>query len=87
MHLSGDNLMATVSVRDVNTDLSELVDEVIKGGSVTITRDGKPVATLMAVESAAEQGPKHNFLEHLMAFPEPGMVFERNPSRGRDVDL
>ena len=43
--------MATVSVRDVNTDLSELVDEVIKGGSVTITRDGKPVATLVAVES------------------------------------
>ena len=31
--------MATISVRDVNTDLSELVDEVIKGGTVTITRD------------------------------------------------
>jgi prevent-host-death family protein len=87
MHLSGDNLMTTVRVRDVNTDLSELVDEVIKGGSVTITRDGKPVATLVPVESAVEQEPKRNFLEHLMAFPEPGMVFERNPSRGRDVDL
>ncbi len=79
--------MATVSVRDVNTDLSELVDEVIKGGSVTITRDGKPVATLVPVEAAMDQKPKRNFLEHLMAFPEPDMVFERNPSQGRDVDL
>lgn len=79
--------MATVSVRDVNTDLSELVDEVIKGGSVTITRDGKPVATLMAVEAAMDQKPSRNFLEHLMAFPEPEMVLERNPSQGRDVDL
>ncbi len=79
--------MATVSVRDVNTDLSELVDEVIKGGSVTITRDGKPVATLVPVEAEIDHKPKRNFLEHLMAFPEPDLVFERNPSQGRDVDL
>lgn len=83
--------MKTVSLRDVNTDLSELVDEAIKGGSVTITRDGKPVATLVPVEQTAktraEPKTKRSFLEHLMAFPEPDMVFERNPSRGRDVDL
>lgn len=83
--------MATVSVRDVKSDLSELVDEVIKGGSVTITREGKPVATLVPVASedaeAVEPKPKRTFLEHLKAFPEPGMVFERNPSPGRDVDL
>lgn len=81
----------TVSVRDVKSDLSELVDEVIKGGTVTITRDGKPVATLVPVESAdvpvVDQEPKRSFLDHLKAFPEPGMVFERNPSPGRDVDL
>jgi prevent-host-death family protein len=83
--------MATVSVRDVNADLSDLVDEVIKGGSVTITRDGKPVATLVPLEDAGYQGAqplqKRDFLDHLMAFPEPDMVFERNPSRGRDVGL
>ncbi len=83
--------MATVSVRDVKSDLSELVDEVIKGGSVTITRDGTPVATLVAVESAdsaaVEHRPKRSLLDHLKAFPEPGMVFERNPSPGRDVDF
>lgn len=79
--------MATVSVRDVNTDLSELVDEVINGGSVTITRDGKPVATLVPVKAEIDRKPTRNFLEHLMAFPEPDLVFERNPSSGRDVDL
>ncbi|SMC99843.1 type II toxin-antitoxin system prevent-host-death family antitoxin [Rhizobium sp. RU36D] len=81
----------TMSVRDVKSDLSELVDEVIKGGSVTITRDGKPVATLVPVESAAvdvvAQKPKLNLIDHLKAFPEPGMVFERNRSPSRDVDL
>jgi prevent-host-death family protein len=81
--------MATVSVRDVNTDLSELVDEVIKGGSVTITRDGKPVATLVAVESdeTHDQSRRPNLVDFLKTFPEPGMVFERNPSPSRDVDL
>lgn len=83
--------MRTVSLRDINADLSKLVDEVIKDGSVTITRDGKPVATLVPVEQTAktlaEPKTRRNFLEHLMAFPEPGMVFERNPSRGRVVDL
>ncbi len=81
--------MATVSVRDVNTDLSELVDEVIKGGSVTITRDGKPVATLMAVESEPQidQAQKPNLVDYLKGFPEPGLVLERNPSPSRDVDL
>ncbi|MFL0693849.1 MAG: type II toxin-antitoxin system Phd/YefM family antitoxin [Agrobacterium tumefaciens] len=81
--------MATVNVRDVNTDLSELVDEVIKGGSVIITRDGKPVATLVPVESEPQTDPaqKLNFVDFLKSFPEPGMVFERNPSPSRDVDL
>ncbi|MFN3507247.1 MAG: type II toxin-antitoxin system Phd/YefM family antitoxin [Allorhizobium sp.] len=81
--------MATVSVRDVNTDLSELVDEVIKGGSVTITRDGKPVATLVPVESdeTPDPSPRPNLVDFLKTFPEPGMVFERNPSPSRDVDL
>lgn len=81
--------MTTVRVRDVNTDLSELVDEVIKGGSVTITRDGKPVATLVPVESEpkADPGQKPNLVDYLKSFPEPGMVLERNPSPSRDVDL
>ena len=81
--------MATVSVRDVNTDLSELVDEVIKGGSVTITRDGKPVATLVAVEDElqADGAQKVNLVDYLKSFPEPCLVLERNPSPSRGVDL
>ncbi|WP_159949905.1 type II toxin-antitoxin system prevent-host-death family antitoxin [Rhizobium sp. 18065] len=81
--------MATVSVRDVNTDLSELVDEVIKGGSVTITRDGKPVAELVPVasEGTSDKEQKPNLVDFLKSFPEPGMVFERNPSPSRDLDL
>ncbi|WP_275784422.1 type II toxin-antitoxin system Phd/YefM family antitoxin [Pararhizobium gei] len=83
--------MSTVSLRDVKTDLSELVDEVVNGSIVTITRDGKPVATLSPIEENRAEQPgrksERSFVEHLKAFPEPGMVFERNRSPGRDVDL
>lgn len=79
----------TVSVRDVTSDLSELVEEVIKGGSVTITRDGKPVATLVPVESEEKPAPRpeRNLVDFLKSFPEPDMAFERNPSPSRDVEL
>lgn len=83
--------MSTVSLRDAKAELSELVDEVINGGTVTITRDGKPVAAIIPINAGdteeVKQVPKRSFLEHLEAFPEPGMVFERNRSPSRDVDL
>lgn len=56
---------------------------------MTITRDGKPVATLVAVEDEpqADAAQKVNLVDYLKSFPEPGLVLERNPSPSRDVDL
>ena len=42
--------MDTVSIADAKARLSELVDRVAGGGSVCITRRGKPVAKLTAME-------------------------------------
>ena len=41
--------MLTVGLRDAKARLSSLVDEVVMGGFVTITRYGKPVAARMTV--------------------------------------
>ncbi len=41
--------MATASVHEAKTHLSRLLQEVERGGSVLITRGGKPVAKLVPV--------------------------------------
>lgn len=42
--------MATISLADAKAHLSELVDRVEAGDTIDITRRGKPVARLTAVE-------------------------------------
>ena len=42
--------MKHVGMFEAKTNLSSLVEEVEKGGEVTITRHGKPVAKLVAAE-------------------------------------
>lgn len=44
--------MPAVSLKDAEADLAHFVDEANKGRSVTITRDGKPVAASVSVEAA-----------------------------------
>lgn len=44
--------MKTVGVFQAKTQLSELLDQVEKGESVTITRRGRPVAVLAPIEAA-----------------------------------
>lgn len=41
--------MAAISLADAKAHLSELVDRVEAGGSIDITRRGKPVARLTAI--------------------------------------
>ena len=48
--------MKHVGVFEAKTHLSALLDEVEKGGEVTITRHGKPVAKL--VQATAEFSPE-----------------------------
>ena len=44
-----------VGIFEAKTHLSNLVDEVEKGGEIVITRHGKPVAKLVACPSAADE--------------------------------
>ena len=48
--------MKQVGIFEAKTHLSALLDEVEKGGEVTITRHGKPVAKL--VQATAEFSPE-----------------------------
>ena len=43
-------MMKHVGIAEAKTDFSNLVKEVEKGAEVVITRDGKPVAKLVAVQ-------------------------------------
>lgn len=82
--------MSTVSLRDAKAGLSALVDAAVKGEFVTITRHGKPVATIVPVEAAeaarrAMRRPERSLVDFLRSFPD--LEVGRNPSPGRDADL
>ena len=74
--------MRRVNMKNTRINLSSLVDAVIQGEFVTITRYGKPVAVLTSVEAEEIARRKPGFVAYLKTFP--GGVFERNasPSRG-----
>lgn len=56
-----------VGVYDAKTRLASLISQVEKGERVTITRHGKPVATLVSV-SDARRGGVHAAVEALRTF-------------------
>lgn len=47
--------MTTVGAYEAKTHLPRLLDEVAAGGTVTITRHGRPVARLVGVRGAAAE--------------------------------
>ena len=49
--------MATYSIAEAERKLSELVDEANAGETVTLTREGKPVAELKAVAKLKPTAP------------------------------
>ena len=82
--------MKTINLKDAKARFSSVVDKVIHGELVTITRHGKPVAALVSVEMA-EAGRKAlassrcSLVDHLRAFP-GDLILERNPSPSRDLE-
>lgn len=49
--------MSTVGAYEAKTHLPRLLDEVEAGGSVTITKHGRPVARLVGIRGAAAPDP------------------------------
>jgi prevent-host-death family protein len=63
--------MDRVQLREAKARLSEIVDAAERGEPTTITRHGKPVAVVVAVEDADRIFPdRRTFLDVLMAMPE-----------------
>ena len=82
--------MQTINLKDAKAGFSSLVDDVIKGDFVTITRHGKPVAALVSIEAGelvrkALARKRAGLVDYLRTIPVD--VFERNTSPSRDVDL
>jgi prevent-host-death family protein len=82
--------MQTINLKDAKAGFSSLVDDVMKGDFVTITRHGKPVAALVSIEAGelirqALDRKRPKFADYLRTIPTE--VFTRNQSPSRDVDL
>lgn len=82
--------MPTISLRDAKAGFSSLVDGVLRGEFVTITRHGKPVAALVSVEAAeiarkAIARKRPSLVAYLRTFP--GFDFERNRTPSRDIEF
>lgn len=79
--------MLTINLRDAKAGRSSLVDEAAKGEIVTITRHGKPVATLVSVEAAefarkALDRKRPGLVSCHRTFPGGEFPRNRKPSRG-----
>jgi prevent-host-death family protein len=55
--------MKSVGAFDAKTHLSELLDEVAKGETITITRHGIPAAMLVPVEGTPRKRPHREIVE------------------------
>jgi prevent-host-death family protein len=82
--------MQTINLKDAKAGFSSLVDDVMKGDFVTITRHGKPVAALVSVEAGelvqkALARKRAGLVDYLRTIPVD--LFERNASPSREVDL
>jgi prevent-host-death family protein len=82
--------MASVGLRAFKAQLFQLIDQVMEGEFVTITRHEKAVAVVVPVEAAeiareAMQARGGSLVGCLRRFP--GAVVSRNSSPSRDVLL
>jgi prevent-host-death family protein len=82
--------MQTINLKDAKAGFSSLVDAVMKGDFVTITRHGKPVAALVSIEAGelvrkALERKRPRFVDYLRTIPIE--AFPRNTSPSRDIDL
>jgi prevent-host-death family protein len=59
--------MAEVGAFEAKNTLSALLDQVEKGGEVTITRRGRPVARLVPAEAGIDPGRARRAADNLLA--------------------
>ncbi|MHB1266049.1 MAG: type II toxin-antitoxin system Phd/YefM family antitoxin [Acidithiobacillus ferriphilus] len=83
-------MMLSINLKDAKARFSSVVDEVVNGELVTITRHGKPVAVLVSVEMAeagrkAVASKRSSLVDHLKTFP-GDLTLGRNPSPSRDLE-
>ncbi len=60
--------MATVGAFEAKTHLSQLLDRVAKGETITITRHGTPVANLVPIEPGVDFARRSAAVEKLKRF-------------------
>ncbi len=60
--------MTSYPVAKAKERLSQLIDEVLDGKPVTITRHGKPVVELHAATSASVERPSPELLDEIASF-------------------
>ena len=77
-----------VGTFEAKNRLSSLLDRVVAGEEVTITRNGKPSVRLVrGIDDDRNVRPQQkSFIRFLMEFP-GGMEFERDPSPSREVSF
>jgi prevent-host-death family protein len=59
--------MRTVSAREANQSFSKLLQAVVEGEEVVITRRGKPVARLAPIENAARDAERQAEIDRIIA--------------------
>lgn len=78
--------MKTIGAYEAKTHLSKLLERVIKGEQITITKHGVPVAVLLPPPSSSKEEPKKVIAE-LRAFREKhnlkGLSIRRMIDKGR----
>ncbi len=86
--------MSTWQLQDAKNRFSAVVDAALTGEPQEVTRRGKPVVVVIAVDEyerlcRAEKAATPDFIEHLLAIPKggPDDLFERIPLKPRDLEL
>lgn len=80
----------TWQLQEAKSRFSELVNDVIKDGYQTITKNGEPVAVLVSKKEFDRfQTPKNSLIDFFLEapFPEEDLDIERNKDIGREIDL
>lgn len=63
--------MRTVNIHEAKTHLSRLVEQAAKGGSFIIAKAGRPMVKVVALDSAAAEGPRRlGFMAGEFSVPE-----------------
>jgi prevent-host-death family protein len=76
--------MRTVSAREANRGFSKLLQVVVEGEEVVITRRGKPVARLAPIEDGARNAERQAELDRILAHLREGIDLGEPVSWTRD---